>query len=64
MRRALEQHRINRTVHRLEQILFWSTLQSLSNLKLKNLWRGRGEEGSGWGTHVYLWRIHFDVWQN
>ena len=25
---------------------------------------GRGEEGSGWGTHVYLWRIHFDIWQN
>ena len=22
------------------------------------------EEGSGWGTHVCLWRIHFDVWQN
>ena len=22
------------------------------------------EEGSGWGTHVYLWRIHFNVWQN
>ena len=20
-------------------------------------------EGSGWGTHVYLWRIHFDIWQ-
>ena len=19
---------------------------------------------SGWGTHVCLWRIHFDVWQN
>ena len=19
------------------------------------------EEGSGWGTHVYLWRIHFDI---
>ena len=18
------------------------------------------EEGSGWGTHVYLWQIHFD----
>ena len=18
----------------------------------------------GWGTHVYLWRIHFDIWQN
>ena len=27
-------------------------------------WGGRGEEGSGWGAHVYLWRIHFDVWQN
>ena len=28
------------------------------------VWRGRREEGSGWGTHVYLWRIHFDIWQN
>ena len=28
------------------------------------VWGGRGEEGSGWGTHVYLWRIHFDIWQN
>ena len=26
-------------------------------------WGGRREEGSGWGTHVYLWRIHFDIWQ-
>ena len=24
----------------------------------------RREEGSGWGTCVYLWRIHFDIWQN
>ena len=23
-----------------------------------------GEEGSGWGAHVYLRRIHFDIWQN
>ena len=22
------------------------------------------KEGSGWGTHVYLWWIHFDIWQN
>ena len=22
------------------------------------------EEGLGWGTHVYLWQIHFDIWQN
>ena len=21
------------------------------------------EEGSGWGKQVYLWRIHFDIWQ-
>ena len=30
---------------------------------LKNKLMGK-EEGSGWGTHVYLWRIHFDTWQN
>ena len=22
------------------------------------------EEGSGWGTHVYLWQIHFDICLN
>ena len=22
------------------------------------------EEGSGWGARVYLWWIHFDIWQN
>ena len=27
-------------------------------------WGGRREEGSGWGMHVYLWWIHFDIWQN
>ena len=26
-------------------------------------WVKRREEGSGWGTHVYLWQIHFDLWQ-
>ena len=25
---------------------------------------GRREEGSGWGTLVYLWWIHVDIWQN
>ena len=25
---------------------------------------GRKEEGSGWGTCVYLWQIHVDIWQN
>ena len=31
-------------------------------------WYGEGggerEEGSGWGTHVYLWGINIDIWQN
>ena len=27
-------------------------------------WGRRREEGSGWGTHVYLWQIYFDIWQN
>ena len=27
-------------------------------------WRGRWEEGSGWGTHVNPWLIHVNVWQN
>ena len=25
---------------------------------------GRRDGGSGWGTRVYLWQIHVDVWQN
>ena len=28
------------------------------------VWGGRREEGSGWGAHIYLWQIRFDVWQN
>ena len=26
-------------------------------------WRGRWEGRSGWGTHVYPWLIHVNVWQ-
>ena len=26
-------------------------------------WGGRQEGGSGWGTHVNPWLIHFNVWQ-
>ena len=26
-------------------------------------WGGRWEGGSGWGTHVYPWLIHVNVWQ-
>ena len=28
------------------------------------VWGGRKEDGLGWGTHVYLWWIHFNIWQN
>ena len=28
------------------------------------VWGGTREEGSGWGIRVYLWSIHFDIWQN
>ena len=28
------------------------------------IWGGRGEGGSGLGTHVHLWLIHVNVWQN
>ena len=27
-------------------------------------WKGRWEEGSGWGIHVTPWLIHVNVWQN
>ena len=26
-------------------------------------WRGTGEGGSEWGTHVNPWLIHVNVWQ-
>jgi len=28
------------------------------------VWGGRWEGGSRWGTRVYSWQIHVDVWQN
>ena len=28
------------------------------------VWGGRREGGSGWGTHVHPWQMHVDVWQN
>ena len=28
------------------------------------VWGVRREEGPGWGTHVYLWQSHCDIWQN
>ena len=46
----------------------WSSLRTFGACALGwprgMVWGGRREEGSGWGTHVYLWRIYFDIWQN
>jgi len=46
--------------------LAWHFLLGASALgrPRRMIWGGRREEGSGWGTHVYLWQIHFDIWQN
>ena len=39
--------------------------RNINNLRYANDTTLMAEsEGSGWGTHVYLWRIHFDIWQN
>ena len=43
---------------------YWMLGTSALGLPRGMVWGGRREEGSGWGTHVYLWRIHFDIWQN
>ena len=37
-----------------------SELTVFTRFSLKKMGR---EEGSGWGTHVYLWQIHFDIGQ-
>ena len=28
------------------------------------VWGGRKKKSSRWGTHVCLWWIHFNIWQN
>ena len=42
------------------------TVLVLPNIKMNppQVWGGRREEGSGWGTHVYLWRIQVTLIQN
>ena len=55
----------------LRQYYKWEAKENLRILSLNSyfkiklqVWGGRREEGSGWGTRVYLWRIHVDIWQN
>ena len=56
---------------RPDLLLFMGSQRVRHNWVTKLNWTGTTqrdgmgrEEGSGWGTHVYLWRIHFDIWQN
>ena len=43
----------------------WIIPSHFSLLSFPGLRDGMGrEEGSRWGTHVYLWQIHFNLWQN
>ena len=46
------------------QIALYRSYNNLYAYKKIYVRGGRREEGSGWGTHVYLWQIHFDIWQN
>ena len=39
-------------------------LMAESEEELKSLFDEGEREEWKWGTHVYLWRIHFDIWQN
>ena len=40
---------------------YWMLRASALGRPRGMVWGGRREEGSGWGTHVYLWQIHFDI---
>ena len=49
---------------RVQVARYWMLGASALGRPRGMVWGGRREEGSGWGTHVYLWWIHFDIWQN
>ena len=49
----------------LKQNNVWQSMEEGRLARPRGMvWGGKREEGSGWGTHVYLWWIHFDIWQN
>ena len=55
---------IRRTDAEAETLILFGHLMQRTDSFENMVWGGRREEGSGWGTHVYLWWIHFDIWQN
>ena len=52
------------SIHGIFNARYWMLGASALGRPRGMVWEGRREEGSGWGTHVYLWWIHFDIWQN
>ena len=52
-------------VHLVKAMIFLVVMYGCELGRPREMVRGgRREEGSGWGTCVYLWRIHVDIWQN
>ena len=48
----------------VKMAILFKAIYRCNAIPIKMVWGGRREEGSGWGTHVYLWQIHFDIWKN
>ena len=53
---------VNYVIWKLKIVATYTDL--ILPIRILMVWGGRREEGSGWGTRVYLWRIHVDIWQN
>ena len=47
----------------LDHVAERSLVCILESLKLIQGAEGGGKGVQDWGTHMYLWPIHFDVWQ-
>ena len=52
-----------------DSILIWAVQEKKKKIlkgspKILPTFEDTGNGGSGWGTRVYLWWIHVDIWQN
>ena len=60
--------RLNTISEETTETCLWNGVWCSYYLILINLWFFSWDlpfkDKSGWGTHVYLWWIHFDIWQN